>query len=169
VHSPRQQRRNTSSHARPNQAAVVSALAQDLHEPAFSIFSDESKRFPLILTLDQNGIPHRWITWQHAVWYYAKQRVAWETGSKAFTVNGKTYPNTLTILQRNEVVPEGPFNPQFFKQYDYSIEVYAKGIGLIYKNLDHKVWQPPTPPPDSRPGYWEDGSFRIILSALDNN
>ena len=58
------------------------------HEPAFSLFSLEAKRFPLILTLDQNGIPHRWITWQHAVWYYAKERIAWETGSDAFTVSG---------------------------------------------------------------------------------
>jgi hypothetical protein len=57
-------------------------------EPAFSLFSPEAKRFPLILTLDQNGIPHRWVTWQHAVWYYAKDRVAWETGSEAFTVKG---------------------------------------------------------------------------------
>ena len=50
--------------------------------------SETSRRFPLILTLDMHGIPHRWITWQHAVWYYAKQRIAWETGSTAFTVTG---------------------------------------------------------------------------------
>ena len=62
--------------------------AKEALEPAFSLFSSEAKRYPLILTLDQNGIPHRWITWQHAVWYYAKERVAWETGSAAFTVNG---------------------------------------------------------------------------------
>lgn len=89
--------------------------------------------------------------------------------NKPFTLNGKTYDSTITILQRDEVIPEGPFNPQFFKQYDYSIEIYAKNIGLIYKNFDHKVWQPPTPPPDSRPGFWEDGSFRIILSATNHN
>ncbi|MCU0376577.1 MAG: hypothetical protein MUF24_14820 [Chitinophagaceae bacterium] len=88
---------------------------------------------------------------------------------KPLTLNGKTYDSTITILQRDEVIPEGPFNPQFFKQYDYSIEIYAKNIGLIYKNFDHKVWQPPTPPPDSRPGFWEDGSFRIILSAINHN
>jgi len=85
------------------------------------------------------------------------------------TINGKTYPNTITVLQRDEVIPEGPFNPRFFKQFDYSIEIYAAGIGLVYKNFDHKIWQPPTPPPDSRPGFWEDGSFRIILTALENN
>ena len=41
---------------------------------------------PLILTLDNNGVPHRWVTWQQAVWYYAKERVAWETGQEAFTI-----------------------------------------------------------------------------------
>src|SRR4051812_48498033 len=45
-------------------------------------------RLPLILTLDQHGVPHRWVTWQQAVWYYAKERVAWETGREAFTVWG---------------------------------------------------------------------------------
>jgi len=50
--------------------------------------TETTRRFPLILTLDTNGIPHRWINWQHAVWYYAKNRIAWETGSEAFTVSG---------------------------------------------------------------------------------
>ncbi|MCU0405237.1 MAG: hypothetical protein MUE99_11895 [Chitinophagaceae bacterium] len=99
-----------------------------------------------------------------ADWTYVYQDV----GQPA-TINGITYPNTITVLQRDEVEPPGPFNPQFFKQYDYSIEIYALGIGLVYKNFDHKIWQPPTPPPDSRPGYWEDGSYRIILSAIDHN
>jgi hypothetical protein len=99
-----------------------------------------------------------------ADWEYTYQNVG-----APFTINGKTYPNTITILQRDEVLPEGPFNPSFFKQWDYSIEVYAAGVGLIYKNFDHKIWQPPLPPPDARPGYWEDGSYRIVLSALDHN
>src|SRR6185295_17017562 len=46
------------------------------------------RTLPLILTLDQHGVPHRWVTWQQAVWYYAKERVAWEVGSEAFTVYG---------------------------------------------------------------------------------
>jgi hypothetical protein len=44
--------------------------------------------FPLILTLDTNGIPHRWITWQHACFYYAKDQIAWTAGENAFTVFG---------------------------------------------------------------------------------
>lgn len=43
---------------------------------------------PLILTLDMHGIPHRWITWQHACYYHAKGRVAWSLGATAFTIYG---------------------------------------------------------------------------------
>src|SRR4030088_609359 len=46
------------------------------------------RSLPLILTLDQHGVPHRWVTWQQAVWYYAKERVAWELGREAFTFMG---------------------------------------------------------------------------------
>ncbi|MBM3374198.1 MAG: HNH endonuclease [Betaproteobacteria bacterium] len=46
------------------------------------------QRFPLILTLDTHGVPHRWITWQHACYYYAKDQVAWSLGERAFTVTG---------------------------------------------------------------------------------
>jgi len=44
--------------------------------------------YPLILTLDTHGVPHRWISWQHACYYYAKDQVAWTTGAHAFTVFG---------------------------------------------------------------------------------
>lgn len=99
-----------------------------------------------------------------ANWDYVYQNIG-----ESVTINGKTYNNTITVLQRDQVVPSGPFNPQFFKQFDYSVEIYAAGVGLIYKNMQHMVWQPPTPPPNSRPGFWEDESFRVVLSILDNN
>ncbi len=43
---------------------------------------------PLILTLDMHGTPHRWVTWQHACFYYAKDLVAWATGEQSFTFHG---------------------------------------------------------------------------------
>src|SRR5689334_10515761 len=49
---------------------------------------------PLILTLDTHGVPHRWITWQHACYYYAKDQVAWTIGANAFTVFGGMNRNT---------------------------------------------------------------------------
>ena len=59
------------------------------HELNFTAL-DEGLRgiFPLILTLDTHGVPHRWITWQHACYYYAKNQVAWVLGERAFTVYG---------------------------------------------------------------------------------
>lgn len=44
--------------------------------------------YPLILTLDQHGLPHRWVSWQHACFYYAKDLVAWSIGDVSFVVRG---------------------------------------------------------------------------------
>jgi len=49
---------------------------------------------PLILTLDQHGVPHRWVSWQHACFYYAKDLVAWAIGEHSFIFLGGT--NRLT-------------------------------------------------------------------------
>jgi hypothetical protein len=43
---------------------------------------------PLILTLDMHGVPHRWVTWQHACFYYAHNLVAWAVGETEFTFRG---------------------------------------------------------------------------------
>jgi len=43
---------------------------------------------PLILTLDQHGAPHRWVNWQHACFYYARDMVAWVIGEHSFTIHG---------------------------------------------------------------------------------
>src|SRR5690349_23792812 len=43
---------------------------------------------PLILTLDNHGVPHRWVSWQQACYYYAKNLVAWTVGEAAFTFYG---------------------------------------------------------------------------------
>ena len=42
----------------------------------------------LILSLDSHGVPHRWISWQQACFYYAKNLVAWTLGDKTFTFHG---------------------------------------------------------------------------------
>jgi len=55
---------------------------------------------PLILTLDQHGTPHRWVSWQHACFYYAKDLVAWAIGDYSFVFRGGL--NRLTGL-RSEI------------------------------------------------------------------
>jgi hypothetical protein len=65
-----------------------------------------SRSLPLILTLDQHGVPHRWVTWQQAVWYYAKERVAWELGNEAFTVYGGRCHRTgeISSITANSII-----------------------------------------------------------------
>src|ERR671918_1069042 len=43
---------------------------------------------PLILSLDAHGVPHRWISWQQACFYYAKDLIAWTLGEEKFTYYG---------------------------------------------------------------------------------
>lgn len=43
---------------------------------------------PLILQLDVNGTPSRWIDYERAVFYYSKDRVAWTVGEDGFTIYG---------------------------------------------------------------------------------
>ena len=44
--------------------------------------------YPLILTLDQHGVPNRWVSWQHACFYYARNQVAWAVGENSFVIHG---------------------------------------------------------------------------------
>lgn len=53
-----------------------------------------SSGHPLILTLDTHGAPHRWVNWQHACFYYAKNLVAWAAGDHSFTFHGGTSRST---------------------------------------------------------------------------
>ncbi len=42
----------------------------------------------LILQLDSQGQPNKWITWQDAVVYHAKELVSWSLGEVTFTFHG---------------------------------------------------------------------------------
>lgn len=45
---------------------------------------------PLILQLDMAGNPCRWITYEDAAYYYAKNLVAWTVGDNEYTIHGGT-------------------------------------------------------------------------------
>lgn len=79
-----------------------------------------------------------------------------------FTTIKGTIDSTVTVLQDDETIPEGDFDPNYYKQRNYSVEVYAKGVGLIYKEFLHWTWQTTPPPPK-----YEDGSYGIKLSLID--
>jgi hypothetical protein len=99
--------------------------------------------------LDGNGIED----WEYG---YAS------TGTMV-TLGGKPYNNVVTIEQVNEGInaPVTNFGEYGFK--NYSVEQYAKGLGLVYQEL--VVWQY-QPTNVSRPGY---RGFGVKRSIIDHN
>jgi hypothetical protein len=73
--------------------------------------------------------------------------------------------NTVTIEQADETLPNLPFNPNAYQEKSFAKEVYAKGIGLIYKEFLRWVYQPPAPGVTNT--YYQEGSFGIKLNLID--
>jgi hypothetical protein len=72
------------------------------------------------------------------------------------------FDNTLTVQQRDEVVGL-PDNPDSYSEINFSQEKYALGIGLIYRQFNHKEYQP------NNGGYVAEGSYGITMRLIDYN
>jgi hypothetical protein len=83
----------------------------------------------------------------------------WQLGEKGFA-------ETLTVVQQDDRIGN-PADRNRFSSIDVAREVYAKGIGLVYREVRHEVWQPPNA--SSATGYFEAGSFALTLSFLSSN
>lgn len=90
-------------------------------------------------------------------WSYTYQNVG-----QSYAGINQLYDNTITILQDDETAPDVPFDPNNYQQRNYSVEVYAQGIGLVYKEFLHWTWQP-TPPPAK----YDNDSYGIKLTLVD--
>lgn len=55
-----------------------------------------TRAHPLILQLDISGNPCRWITYEDAAYYYAKDLVAWTPSQDGFTIYGGTNRETCS-------------------------------------------------------------------------
>ena len=60
-----------------------------------------------------------------------------------------------------------PNDKKMYAEILYSKEVYAKNIGLVYKEFTHETWQPPNA--NLVNGYYEEGSYGIKLSVIKHN
>lgn len=92
-------------------------------------------------------------------WQYEYRQLG--QGYKVFNT---TFDTTVTVFQQDETTPPGPFDPNNYQQKNLGTEVYAKGIGLIYKEFMHWTWQI-TPPPAK----YEDGSYGVKLRLISHN
>ena len=79
-----------------------------------------------------------------------------------YTTLAGVIDSSVIVFQQDETSPDTAFNPDYFQQRDYSIEVYAKNTGLIYKDFLHWIWQPG----DQQPGAYQEGSYGIRLNLI---
>jgi hypothetical protein len=81
-----------------------------------------------------------------------------------FTPATTAVDNTVTVNQRDELLGT-PGNVDAYSERNYSREVYGKGIGMVYKNFLHWVFQPRTTTYPN--GYYE--GYGITLRMIDHN
>ena len=90
-------------------------------------------------------------------WDYTYSNVA-----GAENLGNLSFNNTITVNQRDEVIgiPEDPFS---YSEINFAKEIYAEGIGMVYKKFFHNEYQP------GNGGYAAEGSYGITLTIIDHN
>lgn len=72
--------------------------------------------------------------------FYFGWNYFYQNAEQPFTINGSTIENTVTIVQENSSTGDPLTSPTRYADSTYSVEVYAKDVGLIYKDFIHWVY-----------------------------
>jgi hypothetical protein len=73
--------------------------------------------------------------------------------------------STVKVDQRDEVIGN-PADANSYSEQNFGEEIYAKGIGLVYRKFLHTEFQPATP---GSPSAYDDKSYGITLTMIDHN
>jgi len=84
---------------------------------------------------------------------------------KPLTLGSYTLTNTVRVNQRDEIIGN-PADPNAYTEKNVGMEIYSKGIGLVYRKFLHTEYQPATP---GTPSSYVDGSYGITLTMIDHN
>ena len=95
--------------------------------------------------------------------YFYDWNFQYQNVGNSFNVRKGIIQDTYTVFQQDETLPDISFNPNNYQERSLSKEVYANGIGLIYKEFLRWVYQPPT----AINKYYQEGSYGIKLSLID--
>ena len=81
------------------------------------------------------------------------------------TLGNITIDSTIRVAQRDEFLGQDPKIPGTqYAEKNYSVEKYAKGIGLVYKEFIHWEYQGAHPPADAN-----YSGYGVKLSMIDHN
>jgi hypothetical protein len=102
------------------------------------------------------------LSWEYR--YLDDWDYTYESINAPFTVfNDQVVDSTITVNQRDEVSGH-PTDPNYYSEVNYSLEVYGKGLGLVFKDFLHWEYQPPT---GGNPGY--KLGYGIKLNMISHN
>ena len=93
-------------------------------------------------------------------WDYTYENVDQPLALGAFKLD-----STVTVNQRDEVIGN-PADANSYSEKNFGSEVYAKGIGMVYRKFLHTEFQPATPGSVSS---FSDGSYGVTLTMIDHN
>jgi len=93
--------------------------------------------------------------------FYENWEYFYENISQPFAANGQSFDSTITVNQ-SDMVNGDPMNKNFFYAITKSSEIYAKGVGLVYKEFLYEAWQPATQ-------NYEANSYGVKLTILNHN
>lgn len=93
--------------------------------------------------------------------FYENWEYSYDMINEPYTVNNKTFAETITVNHIDKT-DGNPSDPKAFYQKTKSVEVYAKGVGLIFKEFLHEFWQPNT-------ASFQPNSYGVKLTILNHN
>ena len=86
----------------------------------------------------------------------------YENTGQPTTVGAYTLDSTVTVNQRDEVIGN-PGDPASYSEINFAKEIYANGIGMVYRKFFHSEFQP------GNGGYFADGSYGVTFTMIDHN
>ena len=89
----------------------------------------------------------------------------YENMNEPLTLGNIHLDSTIKVNQRDEIIGN-PADPNSYSEKNFAVEIYAKGIGMVYRKFLHTEYQPSTP---GTGAFYSDDSYGITLTMIDHN
>lgn len=108
-------------------------------------------------------------TTQSDVQYLNDWQFSYQDVGLPLTIGSQNFPDAITVIQNpDEGGTENLSDPNVkFDERNYSIEQYGKGVGLVYKEFIHWVFQRDVTNSDRY--YFTENSYGVKLTLLSHN